>query len=114
MNDRIPVYVFRDGHFAPGRDTVMTAAPLDFVVSVYGGGGLKGEAGLEAVFGGSAFFRNDETGSCYLAIWGARNASHFRSRLRQSGRTLEIVREPPVARLAWWNTGRPSGKQGFR
>ena len=34
--------------------TVATAAPLALAVSVYGGGGLSGEGGLDAAFGGSA------------------------------------------------------------
>jgi hypothetical protein len=48
-----PVYVFREPRFAPAGDTVVCAAPLDLVVSVYGGGGLKGEGGLSAAFGGA-------------------------------------------------------------
>jgi hypothetical protein len=55
LSDRdvgIPLYVFRGGPFSPAGNTVVTAAPLDVVVSLYGGGGMKGEAGLEAAFGG--------------------------------------------------------------
>ncbi len=104
MSGNIPVYLFRDSHFAPAGDTVVCAAPLDVVVSVYGGGGLKGEGGLAAAFSGAAFFRNDETGLCFLGVWGSRNASRFRSALRRSGSRLEIVRERPPARLAWFQT----------
>jgi hypothetical protein len=47
MSQRFPVYIFRDSHFASAGDTVVTLAPIDLVVSVFGGGGLKGEGGLE-------------------------------------------------------------------
>ena len=70
MSAHFPVYVFRDRGFAPGGETVVCAAPLDFVVSVYGGGGLNGEGGLAGAFGGAAFFRNDETGSSYFGVLG--------------------------------------------
>jgi hypothetical protein len=104
MSERFPVYVFRDGHFAPARDTFVSAAPLDLVVSVYGGGGIKGEGGLAAVFGGAAVFKNEESGLYYLGVWGARNASRFRTALRASGVILDIVREPPPARLIFFET----------
>jgi hypothetical protein len=104
MSDRIPVYVFRDnGHFARAGKTVVSAAPLDHVVAVYGGGGIKGEAGLAAVFGDAAYFRNEETGCCYLGVC-ARKASRFRNALRRSGVTLDIAHEPPPARLMWFQT----------
>jgi hypothetical protein len=45
----------------------VTAAPLTVVVNVYGDGGLKGESALVEAIGGSATFRNDETGDLYLA-----------------------------------------------
>ena len=103
MRDHSQVYVFRERRFAPAGDTVVCAAPLDLVVSVYGGGGLKGEGGLAAAFGGAAFFRNEETGFSYLGVWGARNASRFRNALRRRA-TLEIVRDSPPARLVWFET----------
>jgi hypothetical protein len=71
--------------------------------SVYDGGSLKGEAGLESVLGGSAFFRNDETDSTYLGVWDARDASRFRTGLRLAGMALDIVHSALHARLAWWN-----------
>lgn len=104
MVQRSSVYVFRSAGFAPAANTVVSAAPLDLVVAVYGSGGLKGEGGLAKAFGGVAFFRNDETGESYLGIWGARNASRFRRTLRESGADLDIVREPPRARLVWWES----------
>lgn len=84
----------------------MTAAPLDLVVSVYGGGGLRGEQGLEAIFGGSAFFRDDDTGATYLAVWSSRKAARFRKQLRASGASIEIIRDAPAARLISWTTHR--------
>jgi hypothetical protein len=102
MHDQSSVYVFRHPAFASAGDTVVCAAPLDLVVSVYGGGGIKGEGGLVAAFGGAAFFR-DEDGSSYLAVWGARNASRFRSALRIHV-TLNVVRASPSARLVFYKT----------
>ncbi|GLK82845.1 hypothetical protein GCM10017653_09140 [Ancylobacter defluvii] len=109
MGEQWPIHVFRSESFAKS-EAVVTAAPLELVVSVYGGGGMKGEQGLEAAFGGSAYYRDDATGSAYLAVWGDRNASRFRSRLRESGASLQVLREPPPARLIWFN----SGQKGHR
>jgi hypothetical protein len=98
-----PVYVFREPRFAPAGDTVVCAAPLDLVVSVYGGGGLKGEGGLSAAFGGTIFFQAEKTGAPYLGVWGARNASRFRSALRRRS-VLDIIRDRPPARLTSFQT----------
>src|ERR1700722_20401294 len=54
MSDEIPIYLFR-GSLRSGN-TVASAAPLEVVVSVYGGGGLFGEGGVKSAFGGAAFF----------------------------------------------------------
>lgn len=83
----------------------MTAMPIDLVVSVFGGGGMKGEQGLKATFGGSPYHRDDATGAAYLAIWGSRNASRFRRKPRESGAALDVLREPPPGRLIWFNSG---------
>src|SRR3954451_9382764 len=107
------VYLFR-GHFSPRGDTVVCAAPLEMVVSVYGGGGINGDGGLSAVFEGSAFFRNEETGAAYLGVWGARNASHFRSALRQHFGALTIIRGPLPARLVRYSTAGGPTKRGWR
>lgn len=104
MVERSSVYVFRSAGFAPATYRFVSAAPLDLVVAVYGGGGLKGEGGLSAVFGGTAYFRNSETGECYLGVWGKRKASRFRRTLRDAGFNLDILREEPRARLVWWQT----------
>jgi hypothetical protein len=114
MSQRFPVFVFRAGHFARNGDSVVSAAPLDLVVSVFGGGGLKGEAGLKAVFRGVAFFRNDETLLQYLGVWGARKASRFRRMLREAGARLDIVREPPPARLVLYTTESKNSRRAVR
>jgi hypothetical protein len=100
-----PVYVFRAEGFSPSADTVFSVAPLDAVVSVYGGGGLRGEGGLAAAFGGAAFFRDNATGEGYLGVWGARKASRFRRRLREAGVVFGVVRDLPPARLVWSTRG---------
>ena len=92
MSERVCVFVFRSPRFARGGGAVVSAAARDVVVAAFGGGGLKGEGGLQAAFGGSAFFRNDETGVMYLGVWGKRKASRFRTRLRLGGMVLEIFR----------------------
>jgi hypothetical protein len=100
----IPVYVFRDRSFAPQGDTVVSVAPRDAVVSVYGGGGVMDGDGLCQVFGGSCAFRNEDTGAVFMGVWGARNASRFRAALRRGGVALEIVDGRPPARLIVWST----------
>jgi hypothetical protein len=104
MGKQWQIHVFRSEVFAKS-ETEVTAAPLALVVSVYGGGGMKGEHGLEAAFGGSAYYRDDTTEAAYLAVWGSRNASRFRRRLRESGAILQVLREPPPARLISSNSG---------
>ena len=64
--------------------------------------------GLAAAFGGAALFRNDETGATYLGVWGARNASRFRTALRRSGAALDLIREHPPARLILFTTSKGS------
>jgi len=98
------IYHFRDRHFSPAGDTVVSAAPLTVVVNVYGGGGLKGEGALVEAFGGSAIFRNDETGDLYLGVWGARNASRFRQTLKEAVKGIDVVKGQPPGRLVWWHT----------
>jgi hypothetical protein len=100
VSERFPVYVFRDpGQFTVGHNALVSVAPNDLVVAVFGGGGLMDADGLSSVFGGAAVFKNDETGKLYLGVWGARNASRFRTALRRAGATLDLVGEPPPARL---------------
>jgi hypothetical protein len=68
MSEAIPVYLFRSGRFARNGDTVVSAAPLDVVMSVYGGGGLFGEGGIKSAFGGAAFYHDDEATSACGAL----------------------------------------------
>jgi|SRR5579883_13380 len=114
MSERLAIYVFRGGPF--GHDANACVAPVDLVVGVFGGGGLKDSAGLSATFGGVAYFRNDETGAAYLGVWGARKASKFRSALRQVDANLEIVHRRPPARLIFFETkpGKPSRRSRRR
>lgn len=104
MTQSIPIYVFRSVQFAKSETTV-TAAPIELVVSVFGGGGLKGEQGLEASFGGSAYYRNEATDEAFLAVWGTRNGARFRRKLAESGATLQTHSGEPPARLVFHNSG---------
>jgi hypothetical protein len=61
-----PVYLFRSSGFAPSGDAVVSVAPLDRVVAVYGDGGVVGEGGLSSSFGGAAVFKNDASGECFI------------------------------------------------
>lgn len=108
-----PVYVFRSEGFAPAGDTVVSVAPLDFVSSVYGRNGLAGEEGLAAVFGGGAVFKNHASGERFVGVWGARNASRFRSTLRVYFQ-ITIHKHPPDARLSVWSTKRERPKRDKR
>lgn len=112
MPEPVRIYVFRTKSFARS-ETVASVAPLDTVVSVFGGGGLKGAAGLQGVFGGSAYFCDDDTGAAYLGVWGSRNGGHFRSRIRRAGVPIMLVKEPPPALLKWFSTG-PHGERPER
>ena len=100
MTNRIQVYVFRAG------DTWVTAAPVEAVVAIYGGGGLKQTAGLSAAFRGCAVYgRSLLFGRArYLGIWGERKASRFRQSFRNAGMEVEIVKSPPPGRLLLWLT----------
>jgi hypothetical protein len=104
VTDRITLYVFRDSHFAPAGNTVVSAAPLDAVVKVYGGGGIRQTGGLSSAFGGAAVYRDDSTGEYCLGVWGARKAAKFCNALRQLGWEIEVVNTPPPGRLAWYET----------
>ncbi len=106
MTSRVPVYVFRDLHFSPAGDTVVTAAPLKAVVAVYGGGGVHKTAGLSAAFGGCAVYCQGVLGrdKYHLAIWGERKASKFRQSLRNAGIDVEIIKSKPPGRLIYFHT----------
>ena len=98
-----PVHLFRSSSFAPAGNTVVSVAPSERVVAVYGDGGAFGERGVASSFGGAVVFRNEASGEYFIGVWGARNASRFRRDLR--ARTeIAIVREAPDARLVYWGT----------
>ena len=97
-NELVSVYIFRFEGGEPGRGTVVCAAPSELVVRAFGGGGHHDQDGLCAAFGGNAVYRSDETGQTYLAVWGSRYASRFRSALRRKA-AIALMREPPPARL---------------
>ncbi|MBB4000824.1 hypothetical protein GGR04_004705 [Aureimonas pseudogalii] len=111
------IYLFRTELVASGNGTIVCAAPVDLVVATYGGGGRRDDEGVQRAFGGNILYRNDETGECFVGVWGARNASRFRTALRHKA-AITIIREPPPARLAWWNAACPrppsSAQHGLR
>lgn len=108
-----PVYLFRSSGFATSGDTVVSVAPLDRVVAVYGSGGVVGEGGLSSSFGGAAIFKNDVSGACFIGVWGARNASRFRSELR-AHMQIDVIKEAPDARLAFWGAEKDRSKKPSR
>jgi hypothetical protein len=100
----VKIYVFRDKHFAPAGDTIVAAAPKDAVIRAFGGGGIKGTDGLQAVFRGAAVFQESPETDCYLGVWGSRKAAKFRTALKEREQDVEIVESPPPASLAWFQT----------
>ena len=107
------VYLFRSAGFAPSGDTVVSVAPLDRVVAVYGAGGVVGEGGLSSAFGGAVVFTNDASGECFAGVWGARNASRFRSELR-AHMQIAVCKEVPNARLSFWGAEKERSKRAVR
>jgi hypothetical protein len=103
MTHRVTIYLFRDPHFARAGNAVACVAPVDAVVRAYGGGGINDTGGLAKTFGGAAVFR-DDAGNVYLGVWGARKASKFRNALIKSGAEIEVSKERPPAKLAWYQT----------
>lgn len=114
MEGESVVYWFRDSHLAPAGNTVVSVAPRNLVVSVYGGGDLHESGGLSSVLGGVVIFRSEATDDIYLGVWGARNASRFRSDLRRHCAELKIVRTPPPARLSIYSTAKKRPKRTSR
>jgi hypothetical protein len=116
MSETAVVYVFRGVTGNAAEGVVLSAASADLVVTVFGGGGIFGEGGLANAFDGCATYINDETGERYFAVWGARNASHFRAALRRSYPDLETRWTRPPARPVSWETRvtKPSAAQRRR
>jgi len=108
-----PIYVFRSDRFASSGDTVVSVAPQEYVASVYGAGGALGEDGLSSAFGGSVIFKNDQTGERFVGVWGARNASRFRSDIRAQ-MLVVIHKREPNARLYVWNTKKKRSRRNIR
>lgn len=98
-DEAITVHIFRHPAFAPAGDTLVTVVPVACAMKAYG------LSGLAAAFGGSALFENIESGEKWVGVWGARNGSRFRSRLRQFF-MLSIEKRAPDARLARYTTRR--------
>ncbi len=92
------LYLFRSAGFAPAGDTVVSIAPLEKVVTVYGGGGAFDADGLSAAFGGAAIFKDEATGALFAAVWGTRNASRFRREMREHMPVI-LRHEMPDVRL---------------
>lgn len=108
-----PVYLFRGDSAFGFAKTLVCVAPLDCVVSVYGGEGISGEEGLSAAFGGYVVYKNDTSGARLIGVWGARNASRFRSDLRAHVQ-ITLLKEAPEARciLKSTHSGRPKVSRG--
>lgn len=113
MPSPCPVYLFRSTGFAPSGDTVVSVAPLECVVAVYGNGGVIGEGGLSSSFGGAAAFKNDVSGEYFIGVWGSRNASRFRSKLR-AHMQIAVMKEAPDARLAFRGTKKQRPKRPLK
>jgi hypothetical protein len=112
-NSPCPAFLFRSAGFAPSGDTVISVAPLEAVMSVYGNGGVVGEGGLSSAFGGAAVFKNEATRECFIGVWGARNASRFRREL-QDQMEIRVVKEAPDARLVFWGAEKERPKKPSR
>jgi len=110
MTSPCPVYLFRSAGFAPSGNTVVSVAPLDCVVTVYGDGGVVGEGGLSSAFGGAAVFKNEASGEYFVGVWGTRNASRFRGELR-AHMQIDVHKEAPDARLTFWGAEKERPKR---
>jgi len=94
------VYTFRFSVLPlSSSPTVVSVAPRAVVHAIFGGHGVNGLDGLDRAFGGGVAFEDRTTGEAFLGVWGRRNASRFRSLIRQSGYSIEAVTGPPPAPL---------------
>jgi hypothetical protein len=91
---QINIYVFRDPLTTRTSNTVVAVAPYADVIACFGLDGLDG------TFGGHAIFKNDESGDKYLGVWGARNASRFRTAMRRYHPSVVVIQDRPAARLS--------------
>lgn len=91
---QVNIYVFRDPLTTRTNNTVVAVAAYTDVVACFG------PDGLNAGFGGHVVFRNDATGDKYLGVWGARNASRFRTAMRGHYASVVVHEGRPPARLS--------------
>ncbi len=94
MSTLLNVYVFRDGPFGPGGDTVVCVGDRAALEA------LLRRGRVQTLFRGAAVYTNDATKQDYIGVWGVRKASRLRRLLREHGAELVIHAEaPPKARL---------------
>lgn len=95
----IDLHMFRGGQIGMPLNMQFCAAPIEAVAATFGGGGIYGEQGLLAAFGGAALFRDCSGTDRLLGVWGARKCSRFRRLLREAGYAIAITDLPPEMRL---------------
>ncbi len=106
MSTALNVYVFRDGPFAPGGDTVVCAGERAGVEACLGRGQVQ------ILFRGAVIYTNDATQQDYIGVWGVRKASRLRRLLREGGAEVVIhAGQPPQARLRHFTTLGNGGNQ---
>jgi hypothetical protein len=107
------IYTFRSGPFGSG-DMLVTVAPMEQVIAVFGDGGLFGEGGLSMAFNRVAIFRSKNAREVYFGVWGLKRATRFRAALEQRFE-LEAVEGAPSAHLTYWaDRNRHGTRRGHR
>jgi len=91
---QVHIYVFRDPLNARTGNAVVAVAPYADVIACFG------LDGLNTSFGGHVVFKNDEIGDKVLGVWGARNASRFRTAMRRHHPFVVVLEDRPPARLS--------------
>jgi hypothetical protein len=94
------IYTFRSGPFGSG-DTIVTVAPMEQVIAVFGDGGLFGEGGLSMAFNHVAIFRSKDAREIYFGVWGSRRSDRFRAALQERFE-FEAIEGAPSAHLTYW------------
>jgi hypothetical protein len=117
----VPVYVFRDPHFAPSGDTLVCVAEQRFLER------HMSKKEVAHTFSGCATYRQYvgsrlwslvallpflgllprwmPTSQSYVGVWGKRNVARFRRFLRERGAEVVISQgAPPHLRLAYFST----------
>jgi hypothetical protein len=103
------IYTFRSGPFGSG-DMLVTVAPKEQVIAVFGDGGLFGEGGLSMAFNRVAIFRSKNAREVYFGVWGSKPADRFRAALEQRFE-LESIEGAPSAHLTYWADRNRRGTQ---